>query len=138
MGQAIPYDYRRKIISERERGKSYSKIAKELGYSQSGIKKIWYAYQKEGESSLKPKYFQCGRKSSFNESVRDAVNDIRTGKQGAPFVYSMLKVKHPDLPAPSIRTLQRWWQEKQTALPRGRPPEKEKKIGRLYPIKPGK
>jgi len=129
MGQSIPYDFRKKIIAERQSGKTYSKISEELGYSLSGVKKIWYAYQKEGELSLKPKYFNSGRKSPFDKEVRDSVSAIKTGKQGAPFVYSMFKKKHEGLKAPSIRTLQRWWETSDKKRSRGRPPEKEKKLG---------
>ena len=138
MGQAIPYDYRKKIIFERKKGKPYSKIAEELGYSLRGVKNIWYAYQKDGESSSKLNYSNSGRKSSFDTLTQDSVKAIRTGKQGAPFVYSRFKQKHPNLKAPSIRTLQRWWKDSETSLPRSRPPEKEKKIGRLPLTIPGK
>jgi len=129
MGKPIPYDYRKKIISEHEKGKSFSKIAAALGYSISGVKKIWYTYQREGASSLKPDYSNCGKKSPFTEQTRTKVSDLKTGSQGAGFVYSMFRKKYPNQRAPSIRTIQRWWEDKPTKRLRGRPPEKEKKHG---------
>jgi len=129
MGRPIPYDYRKKIITEHEKGKSFSKIANELDYSLSGVKKIWYAYQKSGPSSLVTQYSNCGRKSSYTQQVRDKVSAIKTGKQGACFVYSMYQMKYPKEKPPSIRTLQRWWKADTTQRKRGRPPEKEKKLG---------
>jgi len=127
MASFIPYDLRRLIINRRQSGVTYGNIQKEIGYSISGIRKIWYQYQKEGASCLRPKYENCGRKSDYSQSVRDAIKTIRTGDQGASFVYSMLSVRYPDLPRPHIRTIQRWWEQQQTNRPKGRPSESEKK-----------
>lgn len=129
MGKPIPYDYRKKIISEHENGKSFSKIAQTLGYSVSGVKKIWYSYQQKGESSLSPDYSNCGKKSPFTEQTRKKVSALKTGSQGAGFIYSLFKVKYPQQRVPSIRTLQRWWVDKPAKRLRGRPPKKEKKHG---------
>jgi len=129
MGKAIPYDYRKKIISEHKNGKSFSEIALSLGYSLSGVKKIWYSYKKSGDTVLGPDYSNCGRKSSYDDEIRKKIAAIKTGTQGAGFVYSMFIKKHPEEVAPSIRTIQRWWEIKQTNRLRGRPPKKEKKHG---------
>ncbi len=138
MAQFIPYDHRKQIIDKRELGITYQKIHEELGYSISGIKKIWYQYQQEGLSCLCPKYENCGRKSPYSQSVHDAVNTIRNGEQGAAFVYSMLKVKYPDLARPHIRTIQRWWEKQEVNRPKGRPHESEKKTGQAKPTILGK
>lgn len=129
MGQAIPYDYRIKIVKKIESGQSYQETAEEFGYSKSGIKKIWYAYKKEGESSFITKYSNCGRTSPYQEEIRDKVDEIRDNQQGGTYVYSKLKAKYPDLPIPSVRTLTRWWSKEQTNRPKGRPREAEKKSG---------
>jgi len=125
----IPYDYRKLIVSKRLQGIPYHKIQEEIGYSISGIKKIWYQYQQEGESSYSTKYENCGRKSAYPQAVHDAIDSIRTGEQGASFVYSMLQLKFPHLPCPSIRTIQQWWANQQTNRPKGRPRDLEKKVG---------
>lgn len=129
MGRPIPYDDRRLIISRRQNGRSYKSIQSELGYSINGIKKIWYNYQKHGEASLLTSYKNCGRSSLYSLSVHLAISILKTGEQGAPFIYSMLKIKYPNLTRPSIRTIQRWWQEQGISRPKGRPSEQEKKIG---------
>ena len=138
MASFIPYDLRKLIVSRRQSGVTYESIQVEIGYSISGIRKIWYQYQKEGDSCFKTKYENCGSKSSYCQSVRDAVTIIRTGEQGAPFVYSMLKVKYPNLPRPHLRTIQRWWEKQQVNRPKGRPSESEKKSGLKTPMKLGK
>ncbi len=129
MGSPIPYSYRQLIIKRRQSGNTYSQISNEIGYSISGIKKIWYAYQKHGSSSFKTAYKNCGRKSSFDETIKEKIQTIRTGNQGAPYVFSRLHQLYQGQPVPSIRTLQYWWQASDTARKRGRPSNKEKKDG---------
>lgn len=138
MARFIPYDLRKLIIARRQCGITYKKIQEEIGYSISGIKKIWYQYQQQGESCLTTNYKNCGRKSEYPKEVRTAISNIRTGNQGAPFVYSMLKLRFPDLPRPTIRTIQRWWEDQEVNRPKGRPSESEKKSGLKKLIKPGK
>lgn len=129
MGRAIPYDYRVKIVKKIESGQNYAETAEEFGYSESGIKKIWYAYKKQGAACFTTKYGNCGRISPYQNDVRNLVNKIRDNQQGATYVYSKLKVVNPDLPVPSARTLTRWWVKEQTNRVKGRPKDKEKKIG---------
>ena len=138
MARFIPYDLRKLIVLRRQSKISYQKIHEELGYSISGIKKIWYQYQKEGEPALRPNYDNCGRKSSYSQTVHDAIAAIRTGEQGAPYVYSMLKLKYPGLKRPHTRTIQRWWEARSVNRPKGRPSEAEKNRGQPTPTKPGK
>lgn len=138
MASPIPFDLRKLIVTRRQSGISYKKIQKEIGYSLSGIRNIWYQYQREGVTSLTTNYETCGKKSEYSQAVRDAIAEIRTGDQGASFVYSMLKVKYPDLPRPHIRTIQRWWEAQEENRPNGRPKESEKKIGPKKPMRPGK
>jgi len=46
MGRALSYAVRQKIIYRREKGQSFQQIAIGFGCSESGVKKIWYAYKK--------------------------------------------------------------------------------------------
>ena len=138
MASPIPYDLRRQIISLRKSGSTYSCISKELGYSVNGIKKIWYQYQKEGDACLTTRYHTCGRKSDFPQAVHDAIAQIRTGDQGASYVYSMLKIRYPHLKRPSIRTIQTWWKKSLTNRPKGRPEKSEKKSGQTKVMTLGK
>ena len=107
MGKAIPYDFRVKIVERIKAGEGYDELAKEMGYSESGIKKIWYAYQKNGETSYKNKYGNCGCNPSYTTTIRDAVKEIRDNQQGGGYVRSKLAQKYPHLSVPSERTLQR-------------------------------
>lgn len=128
MGKAIPYDYRVKIIEKIKSGQSYESVALELGYSESGVKKIWYAYKKEGDSAFQTKYSNCGSSSPYGQDVRGKVAELRDNEQGSNYIYSKLKEKYPDLSAPSPRTLNRWWAENQTNRPKGRPKSAKKKL----------
>lgn len=130
MPKAIPYDFRKQIISLRKEGKTYKDISKEVGYGLSSVKKIWYAYEEEGDACLRTKYKNCGRKREYPQEVLDAITTIRTGDQGANYVYSMLKLKYPDLKRPSVRTIQYWWKAANTNRAKGRPSDNEKKNGR--------
>ena len=138
MGQSIPYDYRKLIVLRRKSGMTYKEIQEEINYSISGIRKIWYQYQKEGEACFTTDYENCGKKSNYPQEVHDAIETIRTGEQGAYFVYSMLKLNYPHLKRPSVRTIQRWWEAQGINRPTGRPAESEKKIGLSQPTKHGK
>lgn len=129
MGKPISYDYRCLIVKKKKAGQTFSSISEELGYSESGVKKIWYAYQKEGEAGLKLKYHNCGRRIIYGDSVRKKVNKLRTGDQGASYVHSQYQLKYPEEQAPSISIIQRMWQKEKTNRPKGRPTNREKKVG---------
>ena len=138
MAKVIPFDVRIQIIANIQNGQSYSEIAQNFGYSASGVKKIWYTYQKEGQSALYTKYSNCGSTSLYGEEVRSEVSKIRDNQQGASYVCSKMQQKHPELPCPSIRTLNRWWVKEQSNRSKGRPSRKEKKAGVKRLIKSGK
>jgi len=129
MGKAIPYAYRQKIVSRRKSGDSYDDISRDLGYSISGIRKIWYKYQKEGESAFETNYSNCGGLSPYGEDIREKVKSIRDNGQGAYYVNSKFRLKYPDLVAPSTRTLQSWWSKEKTNRARGCPSKDEKRDG---------
>lgn len=128
MGKALSYAVREKIIERRKKGQPYKKIAEELDCSISGAKKIWSTFQKEGKTALITKYSNCGGHTSYDSEVRQAVKKIRDNQQGASYVRSKLIKDYPDLQAPCIRTLTRWWLEEGTNRDRGRISNREKKM----------
>lgn len=138
MGKALSYAVREKILKRRKQGESYETISIELNCSESGVKKIWYAYKKAGLSALKNNYSQCGRKSPFSQAVHDAINEIRDNNQGATYVYSKLLKDYPHLDIPSARTISDWWKQQGTNRQRGRPVSSEKKTGQKRHIILGK
>lgn len=129
MGRAISYTKRQKIIERRLRGDIFSTIANDLGVSVPGVKKIWYAYQKKGAAALTTTYNNCGAKTRYPEKVRDLIDQLRDNQQGADYIVSKVEAKYPDIPCPSVRTLQRWWQAEGTSLARGRVATAKKKSG---------
>lgn len=138
MGKALSYAVREKIISRREKGQSFKEISISLGCSESGAKKIWYAYKKQGSAALMNNYDRCGRSSPFSQRVHDLINQLRDNNQGATYVYSKMVKNHPDMPAPKARTLSRWWKNEGTNRQRGRSVASEKKHGQVSHITPGK
>ena len=138
MGKAIPYDFRKKIVERIKDGESYGELAKDMGFSMSGIKKIWYSYKREGEAAFENKYSNCGHNSLYDSFIRHAANEIRDNKQGGTYVRSKLIQKHPELAIPHERTLQRWWVSEGSNRTKGRPSDSEKKVGANKPTKHGK
>jgi len=138
MGKALSYAIREKIILRREKGQPFKQISTDLACSESGVKKIWYAYKKQGKDCLSNNYANCGKKSTYPETVRSAVSLIRDNQQGANYVHSKLLKDYPNLRIPSVRTLTRWWKKEGTNRERGRPRTTEKKDGPQILITPGK
>lgn len=138
MGKALSFAIRQKIIERRQDSQSYEQIATDLGCSISGVKKIWYAYQKKGDQVLYNNYSNCGGHSIYGSSIREQVDLIRDNQQGSAYVYSKFCQKYPKQTPPSRRTLNRWWQKDGSNRQRGRPTLSEKKDGLIKPIKPGK
>ena len=138
MGKALSYATREKIILRRQKGQDYSEIASSLNCSESGVKKIWYAYQKNGESALKTNYHNCGGHSVYGSDTRELVKEIRDNQQGSYYVHSKLVQKYPNKQLPSTRTINRWWEKEGTNRKKGRPSSSEKKTGQIKPTKPGK
>lgn len=129
MGKALSFAIREKIISERKKGQSFKDISISLGCSESGAKKIWYSYKKQGIEALNNNYSRCGRLSPFSESVHQAIDTIRDNNQGSYYVYSKLVKDYSHLDLPKARTLSRWWKTQGTNRKRGRPLSAEKKHG---------
>lgn len=128
MGKPISYDFRVKIVVRRKSGESYKSIAKSFGLSESGVKKVWYAYQKAGDGAYKPNYSNCGRKRIYKADTHRMISEIRDNGQGANYVRSKLLVKYPAVAIPCERTIQRLWKEQGTGRPKGSPTGREKKV----------
>ncbi len=138
MGRAIPYAHRLKIVERCQTGHAYKDIANDLGISESGLKKFWYRYQKQGEAAIKTHYQNCGGHTKYGVEVRETVAKLRDNQQGAAYIRSKMIQHYPNLPVPDERTLQRWWNREKTNRPKGRPKEKEKKAGAALLTKSGK
>jgi len=123
MASCIPLKIREKIIQARESGASYRTISERYGYSESGIKKLWYQYRSKGIAGLELKYNNCGRKGSYDQEIRDLISSHRFGSQGAPFIRSVLEEKYPGRKIPHERTIQRWWKANGSNRSKGRPPK---------------
>lgn len=128
MGKPISYDHRVKIIERRKCGETYKSIAVDFNLSESGVKKIWYAYQKSGESAYKTNYFNCGQSTTFKADTHALIDEVRDNEQGADYVRSKLLIKHPKRKIPCTRTIQRLWLKQGTSRPKGRPTDTEKKM----------
>lgn len=128
MSKALSYAVRQKIVERRQKQQSYPQIAQALNCSVSGVKKIWYAYQKHGKTAFNTQYSNCGGHSIYGDVIREKVNDIRDNQQGSYYVHSKLVEKHPNLKRPSTRTLNRWWQKEGTNRQKGKPSSSEKKM----------
>lgn len=128
MGKAIPYDYRVKIVQRLQGGERTKDLALEFGYSESGIKKIWYGYKKEGEEVYHNKYSNCGSPRKYSKTIKRAISEIRDNNQGGGYVRSKLEQHYPGQKIPSERTLQRWWVSEGTNREKGRPRDNEKKV----------
>ena len=128
MGKAISYDNRVKIISRIKNGEKAKDLAIEMGYSESGVRKLWNNYKRIGEKAYENNYSNSGQRSNYGSKVRAAVKELRDNQQGGCYVRSKLQQKYPDLAIPSERTLQRWWVKEGTNRTKGRPNEYEKKM----------
>jgi transposase len=109
MATPIPYSTRLKIVKLRQGGQSYAKIAKAVGYSADGVRKIWQRYEAKGYEGLKTSYENSGIRSPYSE-IKELVAQEKTGDQGAPYIRSLLLSLHPDKVIPHERTIQRWWE----------------------------
>ena len=109
MPKPIPHDIRIQIIREHQKGTPLSRIAKSLGYSVGGVRKIWKRYQAQGDLGLLLRYERCGRRSIFDGELRELIASVKDGDQGAPYVRSLLTHQYPERLIPHERTIQRWW-----------------------------
>lgn len=138
MGKALAYDVRVKIVERAKSGEDYKEIAMDLCCSESGVKKIWYAYKKEGETAFHTKYSNCGRESIYDEEIREEAKQIRDNMQGGDYVRSKLLAANDNRDVPSVRTLNTWWKQEGTNRKKGRPTKDEKKVGVNKRTKSGK
>jgi len=117
MSKAIPYDYRLKIIDDRENGMTHSAIAAKWGVSLRSVKTLWKRYQTNGKAGLQTSYANCGRKSIYSQELKDLINAERK-EFGAPSLKDILEEKYPDKKFPHERQIQLWWKQQGTNKPK--------------------
>ena len=131
MPRPIPVPVRQEIVERhQDRKESPASIARALGLSEDGVRKIWRQYQRDGDIQLR--YFRCGQRE--HESPRLAYRGVLTLKRrhptwGAGYILLCLAEKWPDLPLPSERTAQRWFQKAGLTQPRSVLPPQERRKG---------
>ena len=111
----IPYSEREQIVKRRKAGEKLIDLAKELGYSYSGVRKIWRLYRLDGMVGIRPKYANCGRpKRGQSDLIYRAACWLKYlhRKWGADFIKQVLEGRYPHLAVPHERTLQRWFRSK--------------------------
>ena len=120
MGKMIPVEVRRRIIQARRDGQAYAQIAEAFHCSERAAKQLYARFQREGDAVFETRYHNCGRQSPYDEAIRKRLRAVKTGRQGAPYVWSKVRHEAPTLQLPHIRTLQRWWRAAGEQQPRGR------------------
>lgn len=121
MAKPIPYDYRRQLVTLRKSGKKFKEIVKIIPYSEASLKRLWSRYKKEGEKGLLTRYQNCGIKSPYEETVKERIDSVKDGDQGAPYVRSQLLELYPEMKVPSERTIQYWWKSAGASRPKEPP-----------------
>ena len=125
MGVAISLLIRRQIVSQRQSGKSFASISRELGVSYSGVRKIWARFEAYGLEGLGPSYENCGPPPlKLPDLLYRAACYLRRlhPSWGSPLIHQILtdryKSKHE---VPSARTVHRWLKKAGLIQKRQRP-----------------
>src|SRR5579863_5268466 len=132
MPASIPIPVRQTILHRWQKGDSVAKVAEELQLSERTVRHLVRRFAQRGEEALAPDYARCGTKKiavdsgSFQKAI-----DMRQQhpRWGGGLIRVMLQ--EADEPCPSVRTLQRWFQNgKLSPAPPGRRPASEKQRAR--------
>jgi hypothetical protein len=128
MAKAIPLLVRQRIIELCKNGETVQSVSSLLGLGYDVTAKIWRAYRKEGDLSLKSRYNNCGRKPFYDEQIKESVRShLNDNEQlGAPIIRSRLLAEGKFEKVPHERTIQRWWRQAHINKPRGRRPTPSK------------
>lgn len=130
MGRATPFAIREVVVNRRQAGERLSDLAMELGISYAVACKIWRNFKKKGQIALVPQYSNCGRKTSYDESLKHRIIGYRLNegvrKLGAPYIRSKLLATGQFEKFPHERTIQRWFRDAGVHRPVGRGPKKER------------
>ncbi len=114
MGSPLSPLVKHQILSKRQSGQSLHSISKEAGVSYAAAWSLWDRFQKEGQSALKPRYENNGRKGPGRDCLffRAACwLKRRHPDWGAPVVHTILKRRYGDGGLASIRQLNRWFEK---------------------------
>lgn len=116
MAKAIPVPIRHEIIERHQHGETIAEIADALSLSFWGVRQIWRQYRNEGDAGL-----ALHRERSDRYAPRCARVIYRSAlwlkrhhrSWGAGLIRVILQQRHPDVPLPHPRTLQRWFRAHQ-------------------------
>lgn len=117
---ALCISKRRRIVSEKQSGKSLIQISEELQIPYSTVKRVWRVYSEEGEKGLFAKYSNCGPKQPRYYKVYrfGLMLKRKYPKWGAPYIQAILSRRYPQIPMPSIRAMQLWFRKSHLTKPR--------------------
>ena len=132
MPASIPVPIRQTIWHRWQRGDSVAKLAAELQLSERTVRHLVRRFAQRGADALAPDYARCGTKKVpvDSDSFQKAI-DMRQQhpRWGGGLIRVMLQEAAE--PCPSVRTLQRWFQNGKLApAPSGRRSASEKQRAR--------
>ena len=124
MPAATPIRIRRVIVERRAAGESYAAIARDLAMPYVTVRGIDRHYQQTGQ--LEPSYDRCRqtgvRKAAALYEQAVALKSAHPG-WGAGLIWVELAEGFDEAALPSLRSLQRWFQQAGVAAPRRSKPE---------------
>jgi transposase len=124
MGQAIPLSLRHQIIELYTSGSRYASIAKTVGKSYDGVRKIVRQYKSYGIEGLRTNYKQDRAKQSDELLYRCGLWLKRHHPQwGAPLIRSILSNRYPTKSIPTVRTFQLWFKESKLNVSKSKIPK---------------
>lgn len=112
MPAALSMEIRQEVVSRREEGESFVKIANELAISYDGARQIWRHWQKYKQ--LEPRYEACSRRGiRYMQAVYERAIELKQVHQkwGAQVIRIQLCDEFEDKDVPQIRTLQSWFRQ---------------------------
>jgi hypothetical protein len=127
MPRAVPQPIRELIVQRHQAGESLHAIAQDLERPFYTVRKLWRRFRDRGEIGLVPDYAPCSHATPHTSPliVRAAVwLKRRHPGWGAGLIRVLLQRKWPQVPVPSERTLQRWFQRAFPPPPPESPPPK--------------
>lgn len=128
MPASIPVPIRQTILRRWQKGDSVAILAQDLHLSERTVRHLVQRFAQVGPKSLTPNYDRCGTKKIPTDS--DAFKKAVEMRQQHPLWGGGLirvMLREAGEPCPSVRTLQRWFRNRQLspALP-GRRSDREK------------
>ena len=132
MPASIPVPVRQTTLHRWQNGDSVAQLAEELQLSERTVRHLVRRFAQRGEEALAPDYARCGTKKIPGESVpfqKAVAMRQQHPRWGGGLIHGMLQ--EADEPCPSVRTLQRWFQNRKLSpAPPGRRPAREKQRAR--------